>query len=110
MILLLCILLAVYVVPAPWSAVVVVAGIVLEVLEVLGLRAWAGRLARRTRATTGPEALVGRTAEVVEPCRPEGTVRLDGTLWEATCTAGAPRGARVRVQSVEQLRLTVVPS
>jgi membrane protein implicated in regulation of membrane protease activity len=55
------------------------------------------------------EALVGRIAEVVEPCRPRGTVKLDGELWEAVCEAGADRGEEVVVRAVERLRLVVAP-
>ena len=108
MILLLVILLVVLAsVATPWSIVLLLVGCVLEVVEIAVLRRWAKRLDRRTKPTTGVEAMVGKAAEVVEPCRPKGTVQLGGELWEARCDAGADTGETVRVQSVEGLTLVV---
>jgi membrane protein implicated in regulation of membrane protease activity len=55
----------------------------------------------------GAEALVGKTARVVAPCRPDGRVRVEGELWRARCEAGADVGESVRVVSVEELTLEV---
>jgi membrane-bound serine protease (ClpP class) len=89
-------------VPYPWNIVLLVSGLVLEVGEVI----WGRRLAR-ARAKTGVEAMVGRRATVVEPCRPDGKVRLRGELWNATCVEGADLGETVIVLDEHQLTLRV---
>src|SRR5215218_3032928 len=100
---LLAILLAIFVLPPHWGLVVIVAGVTVEVAE-----AWFWiRLSRRRRAVTGAEGLIGRTALVVEPCRPDGRVRVHGELWQAHCPRGAEVGQSVRVRSVEDLVLHV---
>ena len=110
MILIVAILLAILVVPSPWSIVVLVVGCILEVGEITLLRQWSKRIGRRTKATTGAEALVGKVAEATTDCRPAGMVRLDGELWEARCDAGASRGERVVVERLDGLTLVVTPS
>jgi membrane protein implicated in regulation of membrane protease activity len=107
MILILAILLAVFFLDSPWSIVVLVAGCILEVGEVAFLRRWSKRIDRRTAATTGSEAMIGREAEVVEECQPVGTVRVNGELWAARCSEGAARGDTVRVNGVDGLTLVV---
>jgi membrane protein implicated in regulation of membrane protease activity len=109
-ILIIAILLAIFVLPSPWSIVVLVVGCVLEVGEIAVLRNWSKRIGRRTTATTGAEALVGKVAEVTQDCRPTGMVRLDGELWEARCEAGAARGDSVVVERLDELTLVVAPA
>jgi membrane-bound serine protease (ClpP class) len=92
-------------VPWPWTLLVLAIGVVAEIGEVI----WGRRLARRWRAKTGAEAMVGRDARVVEACRPDGRVRIDGELWQASCPAGADVGDTVRVEGVRDLTLDVVP-
>ena len=104
MILLLFILFALFL-PSPWNVVALVCGVLLEIVEVV----WGRRLARRWRPKTGPETAVGRTAQVVEACRPTGMVRVQGELWQATCAAGADVGQTVRVTAVRELMLDVEP-
>jgi membrane protein implicated in regulation of membrane protease activity len=104
------ILLAIFLVPSPWSIVVLVVACILEVGEIALLRNWSRRIGRRTKATTGAEALVGKLAEVTRECRPVGMVRLDGELWEARCEAGASRGDTVAVERVDGLTLVVSPT
>jgi membrane protein implicated in regulation of membrane protease activity len=97
-------LVALGVVPfAPWGIWLIVAGAGVEVAESL-FWIW---LSKRRRAAVGAEALVGRTVEVVRPCRPDGYVRLDGELWQARCEEGADRGDRVRVVGVDGITLVV---
>jgi membrane-bound serine protease (ClpP class) len=91
----------------PWSAVLIVVGCVLETFEIMFLRRWAKRLDRRTKKTTGAEAMIGQSAEVVQPCHPTGSVQLNGELWEARCDEGADVGETVRVQALEGLTLVV---
>jgi membrane protein implicated in regulation of membrane protease activity len=84
---------------------VLLCGVIAEIGEVV----WGRRLARRMRPKTGAEAMIGRRAEVVEPCRPNGHVRVGGELWEATCSAGCDPGDSVRITAVRELTLEVVP-
>jgi membrane protein implicated in regulation of membrane protease activity len=100
------ILLAVFLLPAPWSYVAVIAAAVVEVSEVW-FWVW---YTRRRRPVIGAEAFVGREAEVMASCRPWGRVRLDGEDWAARCEAGADPGERVRVLEVERLTLVVEPA
>ena len=83
--------------------VIVIAGVVVLIVFLL----WSRLLDRKTRRTTGRSAMVGRRAEVVEMCRPAGTVRLGSELWQARCDAGADPGETVVVESVDDLVLVV---
>jgi membrane-bound serine protease (ClpP class) len=105
MILLIALLLAVFVVPMPWSVVIVFAGLAGDAAVLV----WGRRIARRWRPRTGAEAMLGRTARVESACRPRGQVRIRGELWEATCSAGADRGETVRVEALDGLTLIVAP-
>lgn len=109
MILLIGILLVIFLVPTPWNVVVLAVACVLEAGEIALLRHWSKRIGRRTKATTGAEAMVGKVAEVTRDCRPKGMVRLDGELWEARCDAGASRGDSVVVDRLDGLTLVVSP-
>lgn len=97
------ILLAVYVLPAPWGVPVIAVAAVVEVAETF-FWIW---LSRRARVKMGPETMIGATAEVVAACRPRGQVRLAGELWQARCEEGADVGERVRVQALDGLTLQV---
>lgn len=87
----------------PWGALLVVGAAVVDVGESL-FWIW---LSKRRKASVGTEALIGRTAEVVRPCRPLGLVRLEGELWQARCEAGADRGEQVWVVALDGLTLQV---
>ncbi len=59
---------------------------------------------------TGAQSLIGEWAEVCEPMRPAGYVRLRGELWKARLKdpgAVAEPGARVRVEQAAGLLLQV---
>lgn len=107
MVLLLGLLLFFFVLAPPWAVAVLVVTVVLEIGEIAALRVWSRRLGSRLKKTTGAEAMIGARAKVVSSCRPEGTVRLKGELWQARCDGGADAGAAVRVQSVDGLTLVV---
>ena len=104
MVLILSVILSFFV-PWPGNLIVVLLGVIGEVGEIV----WGRRLAKRWRPKTGAEAMIGKTADVVEACRPAGYVRVEGELWEASCAAGAEVGETVRITAVEKLTLTVVP-
>lgn len=97
------ILLAIFVVPAPWSIPLVLAAAVVEVAET-GFWLW---YTRRGRVQMGPETLVGGVGRVVTPCLPEGQVRIEGELWSARCDAGADAGEEVKVVALDGLTLLV---
>ena len=108
MVLLVAILLVVFApIPSPWNAVLILVACVLEVVEIMILRRWSKRLDKRTKRTTGAEALIGQPAQVIEPCRPDGMVQLHGELWAARCEEGADTGETVTVKSLVGLELVV---
>jgi membrane-bound serine protease (ClpP class) len=93
------ILLAIFVLPAPWGIVAVVGGGLIDIGESLVLLRWS----RRRRAVTGAEALVGRTAVVSSP----GQVKVSGEIWEARSTEPLAVGEEVEVTAVDGLTLEV---
>jgi membrane protein implicated in regulation of membrane protease activity len=110
MILLIAVLLVVFVpVEEPWGAIVIIVACLLEIVEVAVLRRWSRHLGRRLKPAVGAEAMIGQTAKVVSPCRPTGTVRVHGELWEAQCEEGADAKDTVRIDAVEGLQLLVSP-
>jgi membrane protein implicated in regulation of membrane protease activity len=90
------ILAAIFLLPAPWSYLTVIAAAVFEIAEVAAF-IW---YSKRRRATTGVEALPGMVGTVVEACRPVGQIRVAGELWRAHCEEGADPGERVVVESL----------
>lgn len=107
-ILLLAILIVVFVSPSlAWDVVILTVACILEVVEITILRRWSKRLDRKTKRSTGSEAMIGEHAQVVEPCHPTGTVHLRGELWKARCEGGADTGDTVEVRAVEGLTLVV---
>jgi membrane-bound serine protease (ClpP class) len=70
----------------------------------------AAMAARHMPAFGGVQAMVGREGVVENDLDPEGVVLVSSEQWSARSTAGPlPRGARVRVVSVDRLRLNVEP-
>ena len=64
-------------------------------------------LQRRKKPVTGPEALEGRIAEVIEWRQREGQVFVNGEHWKAISEKPLGRGDRVVIRKVEGLTLTV---
>lgn len=100
------ILLAVFVLDAPWSWAAIVLGGTLDIAENVLLIRWS----KRRRAAVGAEALVGKRAQTVTPLWPEGQVKVDGELWRARCEGGIDAGEEVVVTAVNGLTLTVEPA
>jgi membrane-bound serine protease (ClpP class) len=103
-VLILAILAAFFLLPAPWGIGVVLAAACFEFVE---LAIW-----RRTLnwgKKTGPEALVGTSVEVVEDCAPRGRVRLRGEFWNAVSEVPLHAGERAVVRSVDGLSLELEP-
>ena len=99
------VLLALFVVPAPWGLVLVSLAAVVEVAETFF---WI-HLSRRRRIRAGAETLIGARAVVASSCRPSGQVRVQGELWRARCEAGAEPGQAVRIVGRDGLTLLVEP-
>ena len=105
MILLTGIALAFFVVPDAWRVPVLIGFAVLELTETVVT--W--RLSRRGAAKVGPETLIGATGRAVTDCRPSGTVRVHGEIWQARCDPGVGAGERLRVHGRDRLMLLVEP-
>lgn len=83
-----------------------VLGIVAACLLVVSIVAVV-RSQRRT-VTAGRETMIGRTAVVQTALDPDGTVRIEGELWNASARgARIPAGEKVTVLSIDGLNLTV---
>ena len=98
--------LAIFVLPSPWGIVAVALGGVVELVEATLLWRWS----HRRTPTVGAEALIGARAVVAAECRPFGSVRVKGELWQARCEEGAEEGTTVEIVAVEELTLVVVPA
>ena len=103
MIFVLALLLALFVLPSPWSAIAVGVAAVWEIVQITGAIWWS----QRKQAQTGAEALVGVTARVVTRCAPYGRVAVRGEVWNARCERGADVDEPVRVRGLEGLTLLV---
>ncbi len=99
-------LILLFVLPSPWGVVAFVAIAALWIVELLFWR----HKVKDYKKVVGAHTLVGRTAEVVAPCRPIGQVRFDGELWSARCATGADVGETVRVTGRNRLTLDVTTS
>jgi membrane-bound serine protease (ClpP class) len=65
--------------------------------------------ARATKVVTGAEGMIGEVGVALHAMDPRGTVLVHGEYWDAVSSEPVPKGARVEVVAVEQLRLTVKP-
>jgi len=97
------VLLALFLVPAPWGVVLVGCAIG---LEVAGKVFWY-RYSRRMPVAVGREAMIGLPVEVLSPCQPYGRVHLLGERWRARCNAGASVGDRLVIEAVDHITLVV---
>jgi membrane-bound serine protease (ClpP class) len=65
--------------------------------------------ARRNKAQTGSEGMIGETGAAVTELAPEGKVFVHGEYWDAVSSRQVAAGARVRVTAIDRLKLTVEP-
>ena len=65
---------------------------------------------RRHRVETGASAMIGEVGVARTALNPSGKVFVHGEYWDATCSPAVDEGARVRVRSIEGLRLQVEPA
>ena len=105
MTLIVALLLAFFVLPAPWGLVAVLGSLVVEVGEAVLFVWWS----KRRRAQVGAEALVGIEGVALGALEPDGQVRVGGEIWGARSTAPIAAGGCARVAAVEGLTLVVEP-
>ena len=67
-----------------------------------------GLKVQRNKPITGKEGLLGEIGETLSLLNPEGTVRVQGELWQAESASGKiAKGERVRVVEIQNLKLRV---
>ncbi len=90
-----------------WSVILLASGLTaLFFLVVIGL----GLRAQRVRPASGLESLLGRTAVARTDLSPDGTVDLQGELWNARSDGSRiAAGSIVTIRRVEGLQLIVSP-
>lgn len=88
--------------------IIITVGVLLALFFAFGMAAVIK--ARRRKAQTGREELVGMIGEVVEPLVPQGIIRIRGELWKAESRDKneIPVGNKVKVVGMEGLKLIVV--
>ena len=90
---------------SPWLVAGATAGSAVMLVWALGVAA----RARRRPATSGTEAMIGTTAEVVDWSGDRGRVHVHGEDWEARAAAPLRPGQRVVVRRRDGLVLFVDP-
>jgi membrane-bound serine protease (ClpP class) len=66
--------------------------------------------AKRRKAVTGDQGMIGAIGVVQTDLSLGGTIRVHGELWEARAGEKIPRGTRVRVRKIDGLTLEVEPA
>jgi membrane-bound serine protease (ClpP class) len=67
-----------------------------------------GLKAQRLKPVTGVQALLGGLGESLENLSPNGTIKIEGEIWNAISTSGAiAAGSKVKVKEVRGLTLVV---
>jgi membrane-bound serine protease (ClpP class) len=67
-----------------------------------------GLKVQRKKPTTGKEGLIGEIGETISQLNPEGTVRVQGEIWQAESLSGKiAKDVRVRVVDIQNLKLRV---
>lgn len=103
MITIVALILAFFLLPAPWNVVVPIAAAVIDIVETALFLWWS----KRRKPAVGAETLVGRRAVAVGRLDLRGQVRLDGELWEARSGSPVEAGDEVVVRRVDGLVLDV---
>ena len=99
------IVLAIFVFPDGWEIPVIIGFGLLEIAETT----FTWRLSRSWGAKMGPETLIGARGRAITDCRPTGTVRVQGEVWQARSDAGDDADGPVGVVSREGLILVAEP-
>ena len=66
--------------------------------------------ARRMKSRLGIDAMVGSSAQAMEPLAPEGHVLVEGEIWRAVSSLPVAAGEQVRVVGHDQYLLQVEPA
>jgi len=66
--------------------------------------------ARRNKVLTGPSGMIGEIGIARTALEPEGQILVRGEYWDAVADVAIAAGARVRVKSVEALKVHVDPA
>jgi membrane-bound serine protease (ClpP class) len=66
-------------------------------------------IARRSKAITGEQGMIGAVGVARTDLAPLGKVFVHGEIWEAQAAEAIPTGARVRVRGLHGLKLVVEP-
>lgn len=85
------------------GAVATVGGLVIVTM------AWIASRSLRRPVITGVQAMIGESAEVLEPFSGKGRIRYGGELWNARSSAALQAGQIVRITQVDGLTLWVEP-
>jgi membrane-bound serine protease (ClpP class) len=78
-------------------------GIITVLLMTIAIRA------RRNKAMTGPQGLIGDVGVARTPLAPEGKIFVQGEIWNAVASVNVNPGEQVRVSAVDGLLLRVDP-
>ena len=82
----------------------------LAIVAVVSVAVRLAARAQKERVSTGGEGLSTETGTVTRSLDPEGKVFVHGEIWNAASVGGPiPKGTRVRVVQVHDMRLTVEP-
>src|SRR5690349_5830568 len=102
MILALAIILAIVVLPSPLGIIVVGVAAVIELGEIFAWKRWMSKYSVKT----GPEALVGMDATVIDSNR----ARVRGEIWNVRSDGPLEPGEHARVVAVDGLVLSLDPN
>ncbi len=105
MLFLIALVLAIFVLPAPWGLIAVVVAGAIDVAETFVFMWWS----KRRRPSVGVNALVGKAGVATSELWPEGQVKVEGEIWRARCEGGCSVGTKIVVRAVDGLTLVVDP-
>ncbi len=106
MLFLVALVLAIFVLPAPWGFVAVAVAATVDIAETALLMWWS----KRRRPSVGVGSFVGKAGVALSELWPEGQVKVEGEIWQARCDGGCDAGTKVVVRSVDGLTLVVDPA
>ena len=82
--------------------------IVIAIIAFIAVAVNRGIAAHKLQAGAGKEELIGKTAEVITPLEPKGTVFVEGERWSAISESGPVEpGEEVIITRAEGLKLYV---
>lgn len=106
MLFLIALVLAIFVLPAPWGIVACGVAATIDIAETFLFMWWS----KRRRSSVGVGSFVGKAGVAVSELWPDGQVKVEGEIWRARCNGGCDAGTKVVVRSVDGLTLVVDPA